>query len=115
MGPGAPDTFSGQAHGKGSPRSQVCGAGASRHVVRHRRKLVAAARTQARWYGCKRGGLRLPAPRPHKPRVLSRAYAAARIAPLCFCGFCGSPHASAGHSIQRSHRGHSMVETRRED
>jgi hypothetical protein len=37
-------------------------------------------------YGCKRGGLRLPAPRPHKPRAQLRADAAARMPPLALCG-----------------------------
>jgi hypothetical protein len=37
-------------------------------------------------YACKRGGQRLSAPQPHKPRPLLRAYAAARMRPLAYCG-----------------------------
>jgi hypothetical protein len=45
-------------------------------------------------YGGKRGGLRMPAPRPHKPRALLRAYAAARMPPLALCGRQRQPASS---------------------
>jgi hypothetical protein len=41
-------------------------------------------------YGCKRGGLRLPAPRPHEPHDLLWADTAARVPPQLLCGRCGS-------------------------
>jgi len=42
-------------------------------------------------YGCKRGGSRLPAPRPQAPQALTQALAAARIVPQSICGLCGGP------------------------
>jgi len=43
--------------------------------------------------------LRLPAPRPHAPQAPSRAYAAARIPPLAFCG---SPHGRLSRAFLRA-------------
>ena len=54
-----------------------------------------------RRYTCKRGGLRLPAPRPHQPQMHLRAHAAARKSPRLFCGFCGNPHAAASPGLGR--------------
>jgi hypothetical protein len=59
---------------------------------------------------CKRGGLPLPAPRPHEPQAPSRAYAAARIPPLAFCGVCGGPHNRL--SSPRSHPSRPLVAPR---
>jgi len=44
----------------------------------------------SRKYGCKRGGWWLPAPRPHAPQTLTRAAAAARIAPQVSAGFAAA-------------------------
>jgi len=52
-------------------------------------------------YTCKRGGLRLPAPRPHQPQMHLRAHAAARKSPRLFCRFCGNPHAAASPGLGR--------------
>jgi hypothetical protein len=43
-----------------------------------------------RTYGCKRGGSRLPASRPHTPQAITWAVAAARIAPQAFAGFAAT-------------------------
>ena len=42
--------------------------------------------------GCRRGGLRLAASRPHQPQGRLRAHVAARTPPRVFCGLCGNPH-----------------------
>ena len=51
------------------------------------------------WYGCKRGGLRLPAPRPQQPQTLMRPHAAARITPHFHAVFCGDPRGAASSTI----------------
>jgi hypothetical protein len=61
-----------------------------------KKRLVAAC------YGCRRGGLRLPAPRPHEPHASLRANAAAHVPPHYFCGRCGSPLAAATCSLLKS-------------
>jgi len=53
--------------------------------------LLLSISYSSRSYGCKWGGLRLPAPRPHQSQGHMRAHAAARMPPQVFCGFCGNP------------------------
>jgi hypothetical protein len=45
-------------------------------------------------YGCKRGGKRVPAPRPHKPQGSLRGDAVNPHVPLLTCGLCGNPRAA---------------------
>jgi len=100
------------ASGDGGGGSHVsCGGGEVSPWRRRRRQdgrgsqPVASRRRrpgQRRRYTCKRGGLRLPAPRPHEPQAPSRAYAAARIPPLAFCAVRGSPQPAYMPFLPRS-------------
>jgi len=101
------------ASGDGGGGSHVsCGGDGEASPWRRRRRQdgrgsqpVASRRRrpgQRRRYTCKRGGLRLPAPRPHELQAPSRTYAAARIPPLAFCGVRGSPQPAYMPFLPRS-------------
>ena len=61
-------------------------------VADARRVLIRSRRSRHGASGCRRGGLRLSAARPHLPQMQMRPQVAVRTRPPVFRGFCGNPH-----------------------
>jgi hypothetical protein len=57
-------------------------------------RVASPPTSTTREYGCKRGGKRVPAPRPHKPQGSLRGDAVNPHVPLLTCGLCGNPRAA---------------------